>query len=118
LFSSVNYLFIYVFYIYLILNLKLNNIYEIFFNFTLSSLNIFNLLKIFLILIFLLCLIIISHYYKIEKYLRFEFFYILGLSFFGMLLLLLSNDLIIMFLSLELQTFGLYILLGIQQKRL
>jgi NADH-quinone oxidoreductase subunit N len=82
-----------------------------------SSINIFNLLKNFLILIFLICLIIICYYYKIEKYLRFEFFYIFGLSFVGMLLLILSNDLIIMFLSLELQTFGLYILLGIQQKR-
>jgi len=78
---------------------------------------VINLLKYFLILIFVISLIVISFNNKIEKILRFEFFYILGFSFIGMILLLISNDLIVMFLSLELQTFGLYILIAIQQKR-
>lgn len=86
-------------------------------NFTLSYKWVLNLLKYFLILIFIFSLIIISFNNKIQKILRFEFFYILGFSFIGMILLLISNDLIIMFLSLELQTFGLYILIAIQQKR-
>lgn len=34
-----------------------------------------------------------------------------------MIILILANDLLIMFLSIELQSFGLYILVGIQQKR-
>lgn len=34
-----------------------------------------------------------------------------------MIFLLMANDLIMMFVSLELQSFGLYILVGIQQKR-
>ena len=86
-------------------------------NFTLSFKWLVHLLKYFLILTFLASLIIISFNYKIEKLIRFEFFYILGFSFIGMILLLISNDLITMFLSLELQTFGLYILIAIQQKR-
>lgn len=71
-----------------------------------------------MIFIFNISLIIILYYNKAEKYFRFEFFYILGFSFIGMILLLISNDLITMFLSLELQTFGLYILIAMQQKRL
>lgn len=67
---------------------------------------------------FNILLLIILYYHKAEKFFRFEFFYILGFSFIGMILLLISNDLITMFLSLELQTFGLYILIAIQQKRL
>jgi NADH:ubiquinone oxidoreductase subunit 2 (subunit N) len=34
-----------------------------------------------------------------------------------MIFMLMANDLIMMFLSLELQSFGLYILIGMQQKR-
>lgn len=87
-------------------------------NFTLSYKGVVNILKYFLIFMFNISLLIILYYHKVEKYFRFEFFYILGFSFIGMILLLISNDLITMFLSLELQTFGLYILIAMQQKRL
>lgn len=72
----------------------------------------------FLISLFLISLIIITFNYKSYKNLKFEFLYILGFLFLGMILLILSNDLLIMFLSIELQSFGLYILVGFQQKRL
>ena len=111
------YCFIYIFSIYFLLTIKDQIFITDFCNFTLSFKWLVNSLKYFLILIFLFSLIIILFNHKIEKFLRFEFFYILGFSFIGMILLLISNDLITMFLSLELQTFGLYILIAIQQKR-
>lgn len=103
--------------LYLILNIIDQNIITDFCNYTLSNKYTLKLLKIFLISIFIICLTVILFVSKIEKLLKFEFFYIISLSFLGMILLISANDLIIMFLSLELQTFGLYLLLAIQQKR-
>lgn len=117
-FYSVNFFFIFIFFVYFILILNDKSVFLSFCNSTFSYLGVINILKKFLILIFLILLIVILLNNKIEKSLRFEFFYILGFSFIGMILLLISNDLIIMFLSLELQTFGLYILIAMQQKRL
>ena len=118
LYRTVGHYFIFLFSLYFILNLTNSDVLESIFNFSLTLNNSLKILKLFLILIFLICLIICVHYAPYQKNLQFEFFYILVFSFFGLILLLMANDLIMMFLSLELQSFGLYILIGMQHKRL
>ena len=117
LFFSINYLIIFLFIIYFIITSIDEYLIIDYCNFTLSDKSVIILLKYFLIIMFIICLIVIVFNYKIEKLLRFEFLYILVFSFIGMILLVLANDLLIMFLSLELQTFGFYLLIAIQQKR-
>jgi len=52
-----------------------------------------------------------------RKYISFEYSYILGFAFIGMVFLLYSFDFLMMFLSLELQNFSLYILINIQRNK-
>jgi NADH:ubiquinone oxidoreductase subunit 2 (subunit N) len=83
LYKSVGHYFIFIFTIYFILTLNSPEIVESIFNFSLTLNNSLKILKLFLILIFLVCLIICVNYAPYQKDLQFEFFYILVLSFLG-----------------------------------
>lgn len=82
----------------------------------LSTIGLISILKVFLVLVFLISIIVLINYNKIHKNLPFEIFHILSFFIIGLLLLMMSNDFLIMFLGLELQSFSLYILIGLKQK--
>lgn len=65
------------------MTLNTPEILESIFNFSLTLNNSLKILKLFLILIFLICLIICVNYAPYQKNLQFEFFYILVFSFLG-----------------------------------
>ena len=56
------------------------------------------------------CIIISYNYIKLEKIVQYEYYILLGLSFLGMLTMVTSNDLITMYLGIELQSLAFYIL--------
>lgn len=89
-----------------------NNNYSNFFVF--DNLLVYDELSIFVknILIFsVICCILISYnYLHIDKIFQYEFFVLLGLAFFGMTILVNSNDLITMYLGIEIQSLSFYIL--------
>jgi NADH:ubiquinone oxidoreductase subunit 2 (subunit N) len=64
------------------------------------------------ILIFsLLCCVLMSYTYIVhEKIVQYEYYILLGLSFLGLFTLVMSNDLITMYLGIELQSLSFYVL--------
>lgn len=129
----VGYFFLFLFGIYYLLNLIIFNVESFAFNYTLSTSSLIWILKLFLIIVFLICLLIAIIEHNIIQNTKskenvipnsspikepFEFFYVLGFHFIGIIILLLANDLLVMFLGLELQSFSLYILIGLQRKKI
>lgn len=56
------------------------------------------------------CILISYNYLHIDKIFQYEFFILLGLAFFGMTVLVNSNDLMSMYLGIEIQSLSFYIL--------
>ena len=79
--------------------------------------NMINFYKIILSIIFALLLMSSYEYIQINKILFFEFYIILFFSFLGIILLLLSFDFISSYLSLELQSLCLYILIALNNNK-
>lgn len=68
------------------------------------------LTKNILILSLLGCIFICYNYLSSDKIFQYEYFILLGLSFFGMCVLINSNDLMTMYLGIEIQSLSFYIL--------
>jgi len=108
--------FFFPFLIVLILLLSLQLDYSmIFFNgcFLINSLIVFSKLLISIALFFIF--IISLDYFKFEKFQVPDYVIIVLLSVLGMFLLILSNDFIVLYLALELQSFCLYILASLKR---
>lgn len=71
--------------------------------------------KIFIIIFFCLLLLL---YYKLNSRLTLDYILVLFFSLFGLLLLISSNDYLIFYLSLEVVSFSLYILIGLENKNI
>lgn len=132
-YQIVGYFFLFSFSLYFLLNIIIFTAETFAFNYTLSISTFSWILKLFLIIIFLICLLMAVLEHNINQDIKskqninpkslptqepFEFFYVLGFHFIGIIILLLSNDLLIMFLGLELQSFSLYILIGLQRTKI
>lgn len=68
------------------------------------------LTKNILIFSLLSCILICYNYLSLDKIFQYEYFILLGLSFFGMCILINSNDLMTMYLGIEIQSLSFYIL--------
>lgn len=75
--------------------------------------NIILIFKLILLSFFFIVLLLIYNYILIEK-ISFEYIYIALLSIFGGIILLSANDFILVYLSLELQTFAFFILIALE----
>jgi NADH-quinone oxidoreductase subunit N len=82
------------------------------FNAVFYSNNLFFYSKIFIVFIALLCIIIISVFFRSRHVLYFEFAILFLISVQGMLWMLSANDLFSIYLFFELQAFCFYILVG------
>lgn len=77
--------------------------------------SIINFLIILLLFSFIIALIYIYQYVQEDIIIEYEYLYLLGFAFIGMLVILMSNDLLIMYLGIELQSLSLYILATYKQ---
>ena len=92
-----------------------NNYYDsIAFNGLLVSDNFTNLIKNIIIVSIIICVYISFNYLKAEKIYKYEYFLLIGLSSIGMLTIISSNDLITMYLGIEVQSLCFYILATIK----
>jgi NADH:ubiquinone oxidoreductase subunit 2 (subunit N) len=73
-----------------------------------------NLIKIILLLSLILCISISLNYIKKENFHKYEYFLLIGLATIGMLTIISSNDLITMYLAIEIQSLCFYILATIK----
>lgn len=101
------------FYILLLLN-NIDNSYIIS-SYLLISNNIILFIKIFLSIMLVLIILSSYNYLYLTKIFLFEFYIIIMLSFIGMILLVMSFDLIMIYLSIELQSLCFYILAAINR---
>jgi len=123
--SKINFFYSVAIYIIFSLNLYLFFIYSSFnisfyiCNFTLSNINGMDFFKFFLVIlvIFVFYASISSKVFNELKYVPFEFNYMLIFIFFGIIFLLYSFDFLMVFLTLELQNFSLYILMSMQRNK-
>jgi NADH-quinone oxidoreductase subunit N len=69
-----------------------------------------NFIKIIIISSLILSIIISFDYLKLEKIYSYEYFILVGLALIGMLTLISSNDLILMYLGIEIQSLAFYVL--------
>ena len=113
-------------FIYLIFLLLLYNYIQFFefdcfyilFNFEFSNMFIFKSFKFLLIsLIILIVYSFISLPDSLIKTIKFEYIYIIIFIFIGSFFLIFSNDFLGLFLNLELQNFGFYILFSLNKKK-
>jgi NADH-quinone oxidoreductase subunit N len=90
----------------------LNNINSDFllFNNLLSVDQFSTFIKSVLTISLILCIVISLNYVKIENFYKYEYFLLLGLSSLGMMTIVSSNDLITMYLGIEIQSLCFYIL--------
>lgn len=92
--------------------------FYILFNFGFSNSFIFKSFKFFLIsLIFLIIYCFISLPDNLIKSIKFEYIYIILFIFIGSFFLIFTNDFLGLFLNLELQNFGFYILFSLNKKK-
>jgi len=68
------------------------------------------LTKNILIFSIISCILICYNYLSLDKIFQYEYFILLGLSFFGMSILINANDLMTMYLGIEIQSLSFYIL--------
>lgn len=111
------FLFFLVFFYYAILSLN-----SIDFNFIISyyflvSNELVVFLKIFFIFLSILILFLFNSFLFVFEIFFFEFVFLFVLSCFGMLLLMMSFDFIMVYLCIELQSLCFYILIAIQRKK-
>ena len=99
----------------IILN-NLNTYFNYEFLFT-SSLFI-NLFKILIVISTILCLLISENYFKDLELERFEIPILILFSVFGMMIMVSSNNLMTMYLGIELQSLALYVLASVQRNSL
>ena len=71
--------------------------------------------KLFIVILFLLFLFLINNYFYFENLKTFEYILLLNLVIFGLILLVSVNDFLAFYLTLELQSFSLYILATYKQ---
>lgn len=104
---------------FILINFKLNLSCSIF-NYCIEINTITNFLTYFLIIITIICLIFIIkiNFLNFQYILKMEVYYLLILCITGGVFIIISNDLLILFLALELYNFGLYSILGLQQNRI
>ena len=113
--------FLYLFFLLLLYNFI--QFYEfdcfyILFNFEFSNIFIFKTFKFLLIsLIILIVYSFIGLPYSVMKTIKFEYIYIIIFIFIGSFFLIFSNDFLGLFLNLELQNFGFYILFSLNKKK-
>lgn len=103
---------------FVLINLKLNLSYSLF-NFCLELTSTTNFLIYILLLVTTICLVFISklNFTTFQHSLKFELYYLFILCLTGGLFIMITNDLLFLFLALELYNFGLYSLIGLQQNR-
>ena len=114
-----------IYYIILLVKLKNLDIFDFFDSNKLSFWrNIFQInnfiidSKIFLACILIIILTAGVFHLKDEKIYSFEYIFLILLSFLGMIIMMSSNDLILFYISLELQSLALYILVAFRTKSL
>lgn len=97
---------------YLLFLILLNNISSDFLVFqNLLTVDTFtNFIKTVLIISLILCIIISLNYIKYENFYKYEYFLLVGLASLGMVSIVSSNDLITMYLAIEIQSLCFYIL--------
>jgi NADH-quinone oxidoreductase subunit N len=102
-------LFIFILLLSLIL---LNNVTSNFciFDFLIIQDNLGLFIKNILIFILIGCTLISSFYINLEKIIYYEYFFLLSLSFIGMLTICSANDLTTLYLGIELQSLAFYLL--------
>lgn len=102
----------------LLIGLKLN-VYSSLFNFCIELTSLTHIFNYILVIVTTICLIffITLNFTTFQHILKFELYYLLILCVIGGIFLIMSNDLLILFLALELYNFGLYSLIGLQQNR-
>jgi len=88
------------------------------FNNSYKSLSIYIFIKIILVCCVILCLLISIRYFFFENLFLYEYIILILFSLLGMFFLLCSNDFLSMFLSLELQSFSLYILAAYKKNKI
>lgn len=103
---------------FILMSTKLNLSWSIS-NFCLELNTVTNYFLYLLIISVILCLIFIIkiNIIQFQQILKFEIYYLLILCITGGSFIILSNDLLILFLALELYNFGLYSIIGLQQNR-
>jgi NADH:ubiquinone oxidoreductase subunit 2 (subunit N) len=106
---NIGYVFILIF---LLMNLLLNNIKSNFFIFdNILREDVFSIfIQNILIINFIFYIIISLDYIFFEKIIHYEYFLLVGLSFLGMIIMVKSNDLISLYLAIELQSLVFYII--------
>ena len=104
---------------FILMNTRLNINWSIF-NFCIQLTATINWFLFLLIFSVILCLIFIIKIYTMcfQQILKFEIYYLIILCIFGGYFIILSNDLLTLFLALELYNFGLYILIGLHTNRI
>lgn len=102
--------------LYLLTFLVLNNSYVEFyiFNNLLVTNSFTTFVKNILIFSLIVCILISFNYVKLEKLNKYEYFILLGLASLGMFTLVSSNDLITMYIAIEIQSLCFYILATIK----
>jgi NADH-quinone oxidoreductase subunit N len=103
---------------FLLINTKLNIAWSIF-NYCMELTTLTNYFLYLLISSVILCLVFIIkiNVTNFQQILKFEIYYLIILCISGGSFIILSNDLLILFLALELYNFGLYSIIGLQQNR-
>lgn len=104
---------------FVLMNTRLNINWSIF-NFCIQLTTTMNWFLYLLVFSIILCLIFIIkiHTISFQQILKFEIFYLIILCILGGYFILLSNDLLTLFLALELYNFGLYIIMGLHPNRI
>lgn len=114
-------IFIYIFFLLLLYNFVQFYDFDCFyilFNFEFSNMFIFKTFKFFLISLVLLTIYsFISLPDSLIKVIKFEYGYVFIFIFIASFLLIFSNDFLGLFLNLELQNFGFYILFSLNKKK-
>lgn len=115
---SVSIYLFYLLFLYNIIQFYEFDCFYILFNFEFSNMFIFKNFKFLLIsLILLIVYSFISLPDSLIKTIKFEYIYIIIFIFIGSFFLIFSNDFLGLFLNLELQNFGFYILFSLNKKK-
>lgn len=94
--------------------IQINKFGYIFFN-QIKKDNLTNFFMLILFFSFIISLIYIYNYAQEDTIIEYEYLFLLGFAFIGMLILLTSNDFLVIYLGLELQSLSLYILAAYKQ---
>ena len=73
-----------------------------------------NFIKIATLTLIIICILVSFSYIKQEKIVKYEYYLVLGLSAIGMMCIISSNDLISMYMAIEIQSLSFYILATIK----